>query len=149
MPLRSELGAGYMLLSVAEQSIYAGKLTLIKEAAQRALTYFPEDTEGRQRALLYLNIALIFTDGYEKGLAELKGMAGARLRPQDAQIRETVLNLAGQMRQTPAEPGASLAQITASTAKADTGSRAFAPAAIRQKAAGLVGEIDQVLAKAK
>lgn len=143
---RNELGAGQMLVSVAEEALYAGKIALTRQAASRAVGHFGEGSEARRRAILYLNTALIFTEHHEEAAAELKALSVVDLRVQDGLLRKTALDLAEKLRMPP-PPAVAVPAGGAQSEKG--GERTFPSGTIRRTAANLIAEVDTMLAKAK
>jgi len=89
-------------LAMAQAGIVNGHVGLTRFAAHRAKTL--GSTAATPQARVYEAAALIVTDDFETGLAQLQRVDRAALTPQDAEILDAALRVAGQIRRWP-EPG--------------------------------------------
>lgn len=90
-----------LYLNVARSALGAGKLDAVRWAAEGAIGLAPKNSVEANRAALYDGAAAILTTDYDRGLAEINGLAHARLPHDDLLLREAMLGLAAQIRQWP------------------------------------------------
>lgn len=108
-----------LYLAMAQAGILKGQVGLTRFAAQRASgahagvsradvsNASASEAEGvtaAPQAQVYEAAALIVTDKYDSGLEQLQKVDRAALTPQDAELLDAALKIAGQIRQQP-EPG--------------------------------------------
>jgi chemotaxis protein MotC len=92
-----------LLLSVAQEAILGGRVTLARLAA-RDVERSSAAHEGRRiRSEIYQGAALIVTDDYEGALARLKAVERVSLAMEDAELLDAALEVASQIRRRPDE----------------------------------------------
>jgi chemotaxis protein MotC len=99
---QADRGGAY--LSIAEEATLAGNVAIASFAAGKASELAAEGSTERERARLYEGAAQLVTDNYDKGLAELNGVAKQKLRAADKDSHAAALSLATQLRKWPVAP---------------------------------------------
>jgi chemotaxis protein MotC len=88
-------------LAIAEDGTVRGKVEAAKMAAEHAFRLAKDSNATKARAELYRGAALIATDEFERGVADLKSVDRSLLGPPDAELLDAAFSLAGQMRVWP------------------------------------------------
>lgn len=83
-----------LFLGIARAAITQGHMDAARYAAERAATIATDSARDSARAQLYLDAAAIVSDDVVKGIAALEAADGARLSPEDADLRDGALAVA-------------------------------------------------------
>lgn len=95
---------GHFLLTVARAETVNGKFAVAGVASSEALQEAATDSAEEARGKLYEASARILTPEYDKALAELQGVAEAKLDKRDQALLGAVRGVATYLRGAPAEP---------------------------------------------
>ena len=83
-----------LFLGIARAAITQGHTEAARYSAERAATIATDSARDSVRAQLYLDAAAIVSDDVVKGIAALEAADGARLSPEDADLRDAALAVA-------------------------------------------------------
>jgi chemotaxis protein MotC len=83
-----------LYLQMAQRGIVEGKPSTARFAAGKAVLLSEDGRAERERAKLYESAALILTDQFEKGVAELETVDTSRLAKQDIELKGAITSLA-------------------------------------------------------
>ncbi len=89
------------LTAIAEQAALLGKVELAATATLAVMPRVPEDSNEKQRALLYYGSTLIVTNDFARGLETLKSVKPEKLSHKDQELLQASLSLAAKLRETP------------------------------------------------
>jgi chemotaxis protein MotC len=107
------------LLGLARAAIMNGRFEVAAIAAAAALDGVPPDSVEEARGKLYEAMARILTPDYDAGLAELQGVASARLDRHDQELLAAARGVAAFLRQPPASSAEPPAAEVAALASAN------------------------------
>lgn len=93
-----------LFLGIARAAITQGHMEAARYAAERAATIATDSARDSARAQLYLDAAAIVSDDVVKGIAALEAADGARLSPEDADLRDAALAVARAVQAPVADP---------------------------------------------
>lgn len=93
-----------LYLLISRTAVVRGRPAMAQLAADEAAALASDGSEERERARLYRASARVVTDGYDKGIAELRDISRAKLAPRDVELLDAALSLAGHMRKAAPAP---------------------------------------------
>ncbi len=94
-----------LYLGIAKAAIVSGHTDAARFAAAQAATVATQSVRDAARAQLYLDAAAIVSDDVVKGVAALEAADGARLSPEDADLRDAALAVARSVQAPVPDPG--------------------------------------------
>ena len=90
------------MLTLARAAALNGRFDAAEAAAGEALQHSAAGSADEARGRLYLGAGRIFSDAYDAAVADLQGIASAKLDRSDAALLAAVRNVAVQLRAAPA-----------------------------------------------
>ena len=134
-----------LYLAMAQAGILKGQVGLTRFAAQHASVSKADGAASTSQARVYEAAALIVTDKYESGVSQLQRVDRSTLAPQDAELLDAALKIAGQIRRSP-DPGLAMpTEPPAESASVRERDLAAAGARVVKLAQGTMAKVDGML----